>query len=1078
MRRFTFAFVLLLFCVLPAWAQTTSFSVSGTIDDDTPFVDIPLTIGADGANVIIDIVPTGGDLDTLLYLVDSRGAIVAENDDRARGDFSSLIEFPDAEAGLYSIIATRYGVEDGDSSGTFELRVDITEPSAAIQAEAQAVDLSAFPDLPVRETAEWTVMVYYGGDNDLEAGILNDLREFELAGGSNEAVRILALVDRHPEFASDNEEDWDSTRLFEVGPAVETDGFISSVALTDLGELDTSAGDTLGKFITWAVQHFPAERYAVALGSHGAAWEGVIADYTTEDEIIIPLPELEQAFALGTSAAGVDQFDLLINDACYMSSVEYHAMASNYFDFSLASPEIVVNPALDMSLLIQHIRSDSIETLGKRVADKYILDDVQRRPSSDSVYLTSAVVRLAAMDNLVAAVERFAAIINEDPSFYSPLLGEARATTYTYSAFLNQHELIDLGHFMRQIANETNDATLLLATQDVVTALDSVIDYGIGGDRVASRTSYTNIYFPEDSRNFDSKYLAQSGLDEWGQMLRNFYNAVTPQVWSVEDDVVLHPPVAPKVRITSVHPSEPGSTLQPFFLKREVVGRNFAFGETTVDQIQQDGSVVRLSSERFLTEVLVDGQPERLSLWESGVDSNNLFWDVTLPVVYDDQSSFFELLIFTEEVAFMEGRYRERGSDTWHDVGIAFDVVLGSNVGTVQRVVSRAGGSDALAVVDIPAGSDFRSYRSMVTPDGRVIQEDGNLYLWPEGGLSWRWQPAESGEYEIGFLVTAFGGTTGFASERVRVNNEGVNNDLRGSTRTDLGFTIVRPVNWSNLLRPPGELLLRSTSENDLGEITVYLTLVGDIEDDLIGIANKVMEENDLRSDGSFREIDLNGIPAMEFDFTREDEDGVIFSGRAFATYNDAFKLGQVFAVQTASGVYDREAIYANLRDNIVFFDPLALRDSETTEWVFRPNLRGRTYQFPVRLDWLADPRTELGGYNGDPWWRYAPAEDSDTFAAFTTFDAVNQDAATLVERLSTEYLGPITALETSTFVSENHVWQTLVFTRPGTEINGRLYVTVVGMEAYAFWVETPDVTILAGDIEPMIDGFTVLEVE
>lgn len=84
-------------------------------------------------------------------------------------------------------------------------------------AAQSTVDLATdYPDLEPRPLAEWTILAYYGGDNDLESHILNDFNEFELAGGSTEQVRILVLLDRLPGGYTSPENDWSGARLYEV----------------------------------------------------------------------------------------------------------------------------------------------------------------------------------------------------------------------------------------------------------------------------------------------------------------------------------------------------------------------------------------------------------------------------------------------------------------------------------------------------------------------------------------------------------------------------------------------------------------------------------------------------------------------------------------------------------------------------------------------------------------------------------------------------------------------------------------------------------------------------------------------
>ena len=183
--------------VVGVFAQDNVTTTSGVINNDTPFVEYPLTIDAP-ADVVIDIQSTSGTLDTLLYLVDDLGNIVDENDDREEGIYDSLIAYNGLPAGSYSIVATRFDITYGDSEGDFTLAVDV-RPAADrtlpdYPTDAAALVAAGFPEIDVRPQAEWTILAYYGADNNLEQGIINDLNEFELAGGSNEKSLLTPVL--------------------------------------------------------------------------------------------------------------------------------------------------------------------------------------------------------------------------------------------------------------------------------------------------------------------------------------------------------------------------------------------------------------------------------------------------------------------------------------------------------------------------------------------------------------------------------------------------------------------------------------------------------------------------------------------------------------------------------------------------------------------------------------------------------------------------------------------------------------------------------------------------------------------
>ncbi|MBI5958198.1 MAG: hypothetical protein HY866_05670 [Chloroflexi bacterium] len=1091
--------VIMVGMLLPgAWSRTAAQDdqpITGKIDTETPFIRYPINVTGDGSTIVADILPVSGDLDTLLYLLDNQDQIVAENDDRAKGDPSSLIVFPQAEAGQYTLIATRYKVVEGDSSGDFELTISLVKGStpAVYQTSPEDIAAAGFPVLEPRAKRSWTVLVYYGGDNNLEPGILNDLNEFEIAGGSNDDTNIIALVDRNPGF-TDSNGDWSTVRLFDVAADVSADQettfppTIDTPPLADLGELDTGDGQTFAQFLAWGVRHYPAEHYAVAFGSHGAGWQGLITD-DTSDKNILSLPEIQQALGLVIAEAGVEKFDLLINDACLMSSVEYFAAVAPFFHYALASPEIVIDPALDMTEMMQLIEAgvaaDDLDlgSLGTALVDTYITRDILKRDSSDVAYLTHSVTNLDEYDLVTPAINNFAQIINRSPAVYSTLIGEARANTYTYSSFVGGKNKIDLGNFMRGIIKLSTDSRLINAAQDVLTALDTVRVYGNAGETVFSRTSYYNIYFPDSSKDFKQEYFEQSPLTLWGRMIRNYYNSVTPQVWTGGGlELGFHLPVAPKISITNIYPPEEISLLTQVNLYLEIIGRQISYGDFTVDQIQPDGSAIRFTMERILTDVLVDNQRERENRWNSGVQLIQHWWDVTLPVVSDGSSRYNELLTFTEEVAFLDGRYREAGSEEWNDVGVIFDFNADYTGGKVQRIVNHNPNTDALAVIDIAPGSEFQAYGAVVSPDGRVVSQPGNTYVWPEGGLTWEWQPAPNGSYNLGFLLTAFGGTTGFDSVQVTINNDVVDQTLRADTWLDLGIVLPFPIDWSFSGLAEDEFLVRTSSPDQTSNITVYF--VPRSGPDLAVIANGLVDNYGRTLEGETTPLEVAGAPAAELRYSYQTDAGT-WQGHGFALYQATVGpgVGMIFAVETLDGsTADEQALFDLLRDNLVLIDLEAFAANGSGEWdVIRRDLEdgSATIYVPMPLAWGEDAA------EGD-WLRYSAGADptSPTFFAYALMPTQLASAREEVDRLTAEVAqagtDSFSITRHRTYYGQHHTWEAAIYqaVRGGQAVTGRVYTTLVDGVTYVLWIETPNTPEAAGifdnTLEPIVDGYRV----
>ena len=103
-------------------------SVTGRITNgENGYFDAYCFEGAEGDEVIIDVIGTSGDLDTLVRLWDNTiETLYEENDDFEDGNTDSQIVFTLPGDGDYLILVSRYELEDGDSTGNFELTLTRT----------------------------------------------------------------------------------------------------------------------------------------------------------------------------------------------------------------------------------------------------------------------------------------------------------------------------------------------------------------------------------------------------------------------------------------------------------------------------------------------------------------------------------------------------------------------------------------------------------------------------------------------------------------------------------------------------------------------------------------------------------------------------------------------------------------------------------------------------------------------------------------------------------------------------------------------------------------------------------------
>ncbi len=1101
------------------------------IDDDSPFHTIPIDIIQTGTSIEIDLreITAEGGLDTKLYLVEDRtNTIIASNDDRDRvnGDKSSYIFFPEAARGSYRIIATRYNETRGTTSGEFRLFFNLIPPSLRsnqtrnFRVSAGGLLDAGFPVIPERAETTWTVFAYYGGDNDLEAAIINDLNEFEIAG-STQNVRIVVLLDRSSSYDESNG-DWQGARLFEVGPAENDSGdhvspqnpdgnnpaTIDTPHITELGIVNTGDGELFAQFLVWGIRNYPSDNYVVAIGSHGAGWYGVVTDDTHNS--IIPVQDVQQALNLALAETDLDKFAFLINDACFMSSVEYFDAISPYFDYSIASPEIVVNPGHDMTMLINLMNSQwqdpSFVDIGSQLVAKYINTDILLRPGSDVFFLTSALTDLNSFDPVTVAVEEFAAIINErNPVLVGNLLGTARSRTYTYQHFMRSrtsktsNRMIDLADFMRRIIENRNaDEEITRAAENVIQSLNRTRLYAEGGERVENLVGYYNVYFPERSDDFDTSYFDQSPLKEWGRMLRNYYNVVTPTPW--EGDSIFHTPAPPVVNIITQYPLDPANVSNPSLVEAEVIGRNITGVTAVYDRIEADGLVVRYAEEQiFNRETNAEGSVEFVNSWDSGYQLLAIFWDVTLPVVTDGTNSYSEMLSISDQTASIDAVYCPPNrvceqADEWESVVITFN----RDDGSLQRVVSLSQSTNGAGVIEIIPGSTVQTFRHIVTSDGQTRPEQGNTYIWPEDGMRWTWRPAPDGEYNIGYEITAFGGTTGYATAPFTIaGNAELPIDMLSYYRSGTGFLQPYRLYWSEPpafsgLIPVGETGFVDYSIAPDGDLRtrIYINYV-----DLPSLEDTVAwgrDEVGLEIVGETRAVTIKGEPALEFDMRFTEADGSVYIGRAFAVrIKDQDYLTVIASAEALEGT-DYEAHYDFLKTYFGFVDEGYLDSSRTSSvnWVrtINGNIYGDAYALYTFSNW--ETTVDVNSV-----WsvRSAPSPDSPQFFTTGTFN-LNANIEGSVGVLSNVLLGyaledaeQLTVTNTNTLYGQYLTWEAVSYTviRDGAHLSGRMYTIPIENRTFAAWFETPmletadgfveDIETIRSIFEPILDGYQII---
>jgi len=219
-------------------------------------------------------------------------------------------------------------------------------------------------------------MVYLDADNNLEDAGIDDFLEMAQVG-SDASVNIVVQFDRIDGY-DDRYGDWTSTKRFYIAQ-----GMIPTAAnaLSDLGEVNMGAPQSLIGFVNWAKTNYPATNYALVLWDHGSGWKlrrprppikGVCYDDTSDGDGL-ESPELYSALRSITND-GANPIHLLAFDACLMGMIEVDNQIKPFVNVRAGSEEVEPGAGYPYDTILTSLVSNpnmSAATLGSEIVDKY-----------------------------------------------------------------------------------------------------------------------------------------------------------------------------------------------------------------------------------------------------------------------------------------------------------------------------------------------------------------------------------------------------------------------------------------------------------------------------------------------------------------------------------------------------------------------------------------------------------------------------------------------------------------------------------------------------------------------------------
>ncbi len=400
--------------------------------------------------------------------------------------------------------------------------------------------------MPAAPKADWTLLVFMAGDNDLDEEGERDLMQMKSVTDSGR-VRIAVQFDRA--------ETGRNTRRF----LLRHGSSLVSDVVENLGETNTGDPAVLRDFLLWGIRKYPAKRLMVVIWNHGGGADdtddfatggprrrlGTPAKPKRRPLFLKPAVSLtgiaRRKIALDVEAADfLDNLelkkvladvreklgrpiDILGLDACLMSMVEIawqlrgsvsHLVGSQENEPAAGWPYDAILTALHATPAMKP------EKLAATVVESYLASFPANEPVTQSA---CTVAKLPALVTAVDALAKALLARSGQRAFETAILTARQETLQFFNP-----DYIDLHHFCDRLVANTTDAKVISACGKVRTALTAAIS-AEGNRSAAMQDAHgLSIYFPLTARAPLYASLDFPGDCAWGKFLESFIPHLHP----------------------------------------------------------------------------------------------------------------------------------------------------------------------------------------------------------------------------------------------------------------------------------------------------------------------------------------------------------------------------------------------------------------------------------------------------------------------------------------------------------------------------------------------------------------------
>jgi hypothetical protein len=330
-----------------------------------------------------------------------------------------------------------------------------TDNAAAFTRDVGAVDYSgvdynewdidrALGSVPEVAGRERTVLIYMNGsdlESDLGAATL-DLAELTRAKIDETRVNVVIFTG--------GANRWRNDVIPESECAVSMIRAGGLVKLTGVGRRDMGDAGTLGAFIKFAAERFPAERTSLIMWDHGG---GSIAGYGHDEQFAgSTLTLIEMEYAFERAGLAERRLELLGFDACLMATVEMAVIAERYADYLIASEGLEPGAGWDYTAFGAAAAAEG----GGLAVGRVIADAFMAANTRSGEEITISVIETARATSVMGALGGLTERLYGSLPAMEAQIQRRRAETKTFgdgSPYGARCDMVDITDFARQLTD-------------------------------------------------------------------------------------------------------------------------------------------------------------------------------------------------------------------------------------------------------------------------------------------------------------------------------------------------------------------------------------------------------------------------------------------------------------------------------------------------------------------------------------------------------------------------------------------------------------------------------------------------